>query len=219
MSYNFYVLEGKKLINYKPTEKHYQRALVKFGETFAENPEYLEKNKDKMLFLLIKIMGKEKRDIKKRYKKQENDFVYGMFAILQVVENLVSEYTPREFMRLFPIQKDYDGEKYGVKDYFYCMDYINRIGIDKPIGEKASEFLMEYWNWDINHYMVTWMSVVSAMDIIQTGRDSMMDFFEENGLHFRTMHQEGVYMVDDETGERFEIKKPKSHMRKLFTVV
>lgn len=215
MSYNFYVLEGKKLINYKPTEKHYQRALVKFGETFAENPEYLEKNKDKMLFLLIKIMGKEKRDIR----KQENDFVYGMFAILQMVENLVSECTPREFMRLFPIQKDYDGEKYGVKDYFYCMDYINRIGIDKPIGEKASEFLIEYWNWDINHYMVTWMSVVSAMDIIQTGRDSMMDFFEENGLHFRTMHQEGVYMVDDETGERFEIKKPKSPMRKIFTVV
>lgn len=215
MSYDFYVVEGKKFIDYKPRKEHYQRALVKFGETFAENPEYLEKNKDKMLFLLIKIMGKEKRDIR----KQENDFVYGMFAILQMVENLVSECTPREFMRLFPIQKDYDGEKYGVKDYFYCMDYINRIGIDKPIGEKASEFLIEYWNWDINHYMVTWMSVVSAMDIIQTGRDSMMDFFEENGLHFRTMHQEGVYMVDDETGERFEIKKPKSPMRKIFTVV
>lgn len=215
MSYNFYVLEGKKLINYKPTAEHYQRALVKFGETFAENPEYLEKNKDKMLFLLIKIMGKEKRDIR----KQENDFVYGMFAILQVVENLVSEYTPREFMRLFPIQKDYDGEKYDVKDYFSCMEYIRKIGIDTPIGENASEFLMEYWNRDIDLYIYKWIDIVSAMDILQTGRDHMLDFFEENGLHFRTMHQEGVYMVDDETGERFEIKKPKSPMRKLFTVV
>lgn len=215
MAYDFYVIDGKKLIDYKPTKEHYGRAFVRFGKKLSENGRYFEDNKDKILYILIKMIGKETGNMK----SQDSDFVYSMFNLLSIVKGIVGEYTPREFMRLFPIQKDYDGEKYQVKDYFYCMEYINCIGMDEKIGEKATEFLMEYWNRDINFYMVTWMGVVSAMDIIQTGRDSMMDFFEENGLHFKTFHQEGDEMVDSETGERFKISKPKNPMRKLFTVV
>lgn len=215
MAYDFYMIDGKKLIDYKPTKEHYERAFIRFGKKLSENERYLEDNRDKILYILIKMIGKETRNMT----SQGSDYVYGMFNLLSIVKEIVGEYTPRQFMRLFPIQKDYDGDKYQIKDYFYCMEYINRIGIDKPIGEKATEFLMEYWNRDINFYMVTWMSIFSAMDIIQTGRDSMMDFFEENRLHFKTFHQEGDEMVDNETGERFKISKPKNPMRKLFTVV
>lgn len=30
MSYDFYVLEGKKLIDYKPKREHYERAFIRF---------------------------------------------------------------------------------------------------------------------------------------------------------------------------------------------
>lgn len=215
MAYNFYMIEGKKLIDYKPTIDHYRNALLKKAGEMLDNPNYMEENKDKILFLLIKIIGKERR----RMEEQKEEIICGMFNLIQLVKKLVSEYTPRQFMNLFPIKKDYDGDKYGVKDYFYCMDYISKIGIDNHIGEKASEFLMEYWNMDINFYIAKWMDIVSAVDIIQTGRDHMLDFFEENGLHFHKFHQEGNEMVDDETGERFQIAKTKKRLKKLFTVV
>ena len=215
MAYDFYVIEGKKLIDYKPTEEHYKRAFIRYCERLVKNPEIFTETKDKALFLMIKMIGKESRNIE----QQDEEFVYDMFEILQLVNALVGKHTPREFMRLFPIEKEYDGDKYGVKDYFYSMDYAKKIGIDKPIGGKASKFLMEYCNRDIDFYMVTWMEIVSAMDVIQTGRDSMMDFFEENGLHFKTFHKEGNEMVDSETGERFEIVKPRNPMRKLFSIV
>ena len=224
MSYDFYVVEGKKLVDYKPRREHYERAYLRnleklgsqFGDMkFADIKKIQPSAIDKTLYLLIKMSEK----IKENFDKTNKEIVNLLFARISFISSLVGLYTPREFMRLFPIQKDYDGEKSGIKDYFYCMNYINEIGLDNPIGDKASEFLMEYWNRDINFYIITWMDVVSAMDIIQTGRDSMLDFFEEQGLHFHTMHQEGNYMVDDETGERHKICKSKHPIRKLFSVV
>lgn len=224
MSYDFYVLEGKKLIDYKPKREHYERAYTRacsnadrrFGDiSLGEIKRNYPCDVDKLLFLLIKMTEK----IKGNFDKTNEKVVQILFSRISLISSIVGLYTPREFMRLFPIQKDYDGEKSGIKDYFYCMNYITEIGLDYPIGDKASEFLMEYWNRDINFYMVTWMDIVSAMDVIQTGRDHMLDFFKENGLHFRTMHQEGDYMVDDEIGERHKICKPKNPMRKLFSVV
>ena len=224
MSWDFYVVEGKKLIDYKPKREHYERAYLRnleklgsqFGDMgFADIKKIQPSAIDTTLFLLIKMTEK----IQGSFDKTNREIVSLLFERISFISSLVGLYTPREFMRLFPIKKDYDGEENGCKDYFSCMEYINKIGIDVPIGENASMFLMEYWNWDISFYMVTWMSIVSAMDIVCTGRDHMLDFFEENGLHFHYMHQEGDFLVDDETGERFKIKKPKNPMRKLFSVV
>ena len=30
--YNFYVMDGKKLIDYKPNKKHYAAAIIRFSE-------------------------------------------------------------------------------------------------------------------------------------------------------------------------------------------
>lgn len=224
MSYDFYVIEGKKFIDYKPTVEHYEKALMQMIQresfadcdlTFRELKTISPSKMDKYLFLLIKST----KWLKTKTEKENEELVYIYFERISLISQIIGLYTPREFMRLFPISKDYDGEKTGTKDYFYCMEYIRKIGIDTPIGEKASEFLMEYWNRDINLYVCKWMNIVTSMDIIQTGRDSMLDFFEENGLHFTKMHQEGRYMVNEETGERFKIAKPKKPMRKLFSVV
>lgn len=220
--YDFYVVQGKRLIDYKPQVYHYRNALNRlleenktiFGSSSFE--ELMETNSiviDKLLFLVIKTMKKVEVD------KMDEETVEHLFKIISLIGTLVGAYTPRKFIRLFPIRKDYNGYKTETKDYFSCMEYIKGIGIDTPIGENAAMFLMEYWNWDINFYMVTWMSIVSAIDIMRTGRDSMMDFLEEKGLHFHAMQQVENILINEETGEQFQIEKPKSKMQKLFSVV
>ena len=219
--FNFYVKDGKKLIDYKPKQIHYARAVKRLLESMSkyiapydsmsDTKEKHEEDFIKLLFLAInycKCLD---------YNKLDDNEIEKEFQILQMIDEMVGAMTPREFMRIFPIEKEYDGAKYEWKDYFYCMNYINEFGIDNKIGDKAPDFLMEYWNWDINLYMVHWMGVVSCMNIMQGGKDPLIELMEEQGIdsHFVS---DGEYMIDTDTGEKFKIVKPKSNIKKLFSV-
>lgn len=222
--HNFYVIDGKKLIDYKPRKEHYTRALARFLQLHPETCDYdlpglMEKHYDtykKCLYLTMKFIEKC-FDYKNNYSEED---IETYFTLISFVDDMIGLLTPHEFVQMFPIAKAYDGEKYSVKDYFYTMEYIKNMDINSPIGkENASKFLFEYWNWDINKYMVAWMEIVNRMHQLQGGKDMMLEFFEEQGHPLHTMHQDGDFMVDDETGERYKIKKPENKIKKLFTVL
>ena len=220
--YDFYLSNGKNLIDYKPKQIHYTRALERLLESMSKYTapydsmsDTKEKHEDdftKLLFLAINYC--KRLD----YNKLDDDEIEKEFQILQMIDEMVGAMTPREFMRMFPIVKEYDGAKYEWKDYFYCMNYINEFGIDNKIGDKAPDFLMEYQNWDIDLYMVHWMGVVNRIGMLHGGKDIFLEFMKEQGVKPRTLHSDGEYMVDDETGEKFKIIKPKNEMKKLFSV-
>lgn len=141
------------------------------------------------------------------------------WAFIESVSARIGCLTPQEFVRLFPITKEYDGEKYGMKDYFYTAQKIKAMP-DEPIGEEnVSEFLFNYCNRDIEEYMVTWMGIVNRLHMLNGGRDITLEFFEDIGMPVHTFHEEAGYMVNDETGEQFKIKKSTKRARKLFSVV
>ncbi len=222
--YNFYVMEGKKFIDYKPKKEHYARALNRLAEEidsfacarYSELFQFYPDKARQYLYLNIKFV-KHAFDFNKDYTAEE---IRDWFVLIEGIGNMIGCLTPKEFMQIFPVEKDFDGEKYQCKDYFYTMEYISRLDSNKPIGkDNASEFLFEYQNWDINEYMSAWMGIVNRMHKLHGGRDITEEFFEENGLHIRTMKREGDFLVDDETGERFEIKKSENKLKKLFSVV
>lgn len=213
MAYDFYVMQGKKLIDYKPRKEHYERAFLKYAEKII-NGELTEDEEDKILFLYIKILGRMDSMRGKRPEK-----VYEAFCTIEFINDIMSRKTPRKIMQMFPITKEYDGEKSGWKDYFYVMRYIESIGIDNAIGENVLDFIMEYMNIDIQLFAVMVMGTTAAMSIIENGTDPLMEFLEENGAHPKTFYQDGNEMVDSETGERFKIVKPKNPLRKLFSIV
>lgn len=60
-------------------------------------------------------------------------------------------FTPEEIANLFPPYKDYDGEKYGSKDYFYAQEKIQEwsmIGFQGDI-EYLKEYLGEINNFEL----------------------------------------------------------------------
>lgn len=67
--------------------------------------------------------------------------------------------------------------------------------------------------------MVTWMGIVNRLHMLNGGRDITLEFFEDIGMPVHTFHEKAGYMVNDETGERFKIKKSTKRARKLFSVV
>lgn len=214
MAYNFYVLEGKKLINYKPKSEHYERAIIRMIQEDLHCLEDRDKMK-KYIFLNVKKFVTERNDKKKYTYEQLNNRLQFMFNLTDLMGRL----TPVEFVQMFPIPKQYDGEKYSVKDYFSTIEEVSKYPQDRPIGDKITEFLMEYYNWGIMRFEVVKISTISDIRRMEGQKGVFEEFAEQNGLRLQTFYQDGNEMVDSETGERFEIAKPKNPLRKLFSVV
>ncbi len=216
MSYDFYVVEGKKLVDYKPKAEHYRRALARMIE---KNPVgFMEDNKElkRFIFMYVKRLVLSKAE----YNAYSYEKLNEMLQFMLMLTDLMGQLTPTEFMQMFPIPKEYDGEKLGVKDYFSTIKDVMKYPLDKPIGiGNVTQFIMDYYNWDIMEFEVIKLSVISRIRRMEGQKGIMEEFMERQGISPRTMHQEGNFMVDDETGEQFEIAKPKHPMRKLFSVV
>lgn len=65
-------------------------------------------------------------------------------GIIALVAYQFSRRTPRQIMYLFPLDKSYDGERWGCKDYFTSVEALKVFPMDKPIGKRLDEFLMGY---------------------------------------------------------------------------
>lgn len=88
--------------------------------------------------------------------------------ILHLLEGL----TPKQVNELFPIEKEYNGHVFEVKDYYYCIQEANKIGLDKImtsndvkkyvmkcntnifinlVGVGLMSLVSDYNNWDMNY--------------------------------------------------------------------
>lgn len=214
MSYKFYAVDGKKLVDYKPKAEHYERAILRIMDKDMD----LLHARDKLakyIFLNVKKFVLERHEKGHYSYEQLNNRIQFMF----VLTDLMSLLTPNEFVRMFPIIKEYDGELYGVKDYFSTIKEVQKYQQNKPIGEKITEFLMEYYNWDIMEFEVLKLCTISDIRRMDGQLGILEQFAEDNGIYLQTFYQDGNEMVDSETGERFKIIKPKKKLKKLFTVV
>lgn len=67
----------------------------------------------------------------------------GEFQTISALKQIIAKLTPNEFMNMFPVEKDFKGYKYGIKDYYSSMEYVNTLDLNKPIGDNALMFLGE----------------------------------------------------------------------------
>ncbi|WP_319574542.1 hypothetical protein [uncultured Desulfobacter sp.] len=87
-----------------------------------------------------------------------------LYATIQYTDHLIGQITPRELTRIYPIEKSYDGNKYGTVDYFSTMDQLEEFGMDEPITEdKVMDVLFGYDNIHILKYMSIKLSVISGL--------------------------------------------------------
>ena len=224
--YNFYAISGRKFIDYKPGYEQYTRAFTRVEDELEQKAEGMSLEQLKRLspelfvqslYLFIKYVPAAYEKVRKS--NLEEEMIKYFWAFIEAVSVRIGCLTPQEFVRLFPITKEYDGVKHGVKDYFYTIEKINAMP-DEPIGEEnVSEFLFNYCNRDIDRYMIAWMGIVNRMHMLNGGRDITLEFFEDMGMPIHTYHEEAGYMVNNETGEKFKITKHTNKARKLFSVI
>lgn len=170
----------------------------------------------KMLWLLIKDGRRRIHDEPKSEKDVMDNLGYA-----ELVSNIAELITPRELMQMFPIDKEYDGEKYQTKDYYYTIDVINKLNMDDVLKDQISifELFLNYQNIDISMFAVFWMETVSKANILQGGKDILVEFMEENGFSSVTYHKKEGYIQDSRTGKVFKVQKPKKRLPKFMKLL
>lgn len=120
------------------------------------------------------------------------------------------------FVRWFPIEKTYDGERWGVKDYYYTVDQLH--GMDKIT--KPYVFLMDYQNKTVIRYMVNVLCALSA-ECTKAGVETPMEqFCEKNGVtvYRRVKLGEGKYLFAGSDGSQQILRDRQPNPAKLRVV-
>lgn len=126
----------------------------------------------------------------------DKEALLGLYDLMRRVEDVISRVTPREFTRIFPIAKTFDGEKYGWKDYYSTMEEIEKIGMDTPIGENVCGLLFDYQNRHVRKFNVAKMMVISDIRKHEGKPGLMEEFMAERGVT-------PVHVMTDDNGKQF----------------
>ncbi|EHD4919980.1 hypothetical protein JQ662_000222 [Listeria monocytogenes] len=154
-------------------------------ELVSRSYDNLDKEASKRyVFHAIKFIGLLKKGTSKSRKlpnvlEDEYDFI---IQVIKEVKEMISRMTPREFMNLFPIEKDFKGHKYETKDYFYTKDMIASIGENNLIGSSVDEFLWDYVNWEIRFYLLASMNVIDTFLHVMNKKGFTDVFLEKTAL-------------------------------------
>lgn len=120
-----------------------------------------------------------------------------IYTIIGYTDHLISQITPRELTQIFPIEKSYDGKRYGTIDYFSTMENLEELGMNEPITEdKVMDVLFGYDNTHILKYISIKFSVISGLRKCEGHPGLAEEFFGPLGVRM-------YKMMTDEDGKQF----------------
>lgn len=173
----------------------------------------------KSLFLIVRFIRYGMRNLRETVSCIEDarQRMNLMFAVLDMISLL----TPRELLQMFPVEKQYDGKKYQEKDYFYTMEKLQSLDMDKIIQEQIDvfKFLMDYLNIDIDSLMVEVMMAMSTLRQFQGKLGIMEEFMEDHGVTPLILHEKEGYLYAPFTGGSQPVSKPKKRVPKWMKII
>lgn len=142
-----------------------------------------------------------------------NEVASFWFTVYSNALTVLGSLTPIELERMFPIAKEYDGKRWGMKDYFTAKIALNKLPQCEPIGRNAEmlEFLWEYHNDDLIEFYVGFMCCMSSIRRLNGEPSIMEEFAENNGVPTYTKFECAngkEYLRNNDTGETMRVRKP-----------
>lgn len=135
------------------------------------------------------------------------------FNMIDVLFGIIGHIKLGNLIKIFPIDKTYDGDKWGCKDYFFTMDVPKEKGLDNAVGrDGVFDLMWDYENRDLREFTVFYMSCMSAMYKQQTGVGIAEKFCEDNGIGTYTMDRENGLVIDNQSEEIAKVSNKPSFM-------
>ena len=140
-----------KLIHGTPRSELYLKAFLRKLDIISKTDE-LPQGTELMVAVFLGV--KAFTSARCREKQKSIELAKVRFNKLEIIKRLMTLLTPRQFMNIFPATKEYDGERYQTKDYFFTMEMISTFNMDEPIGDKIDDFLWDYRNRDTERFQL-----------------------------------------------------------------
>ena len=138
--------------------KYYNRELQKGLEECIDKGDLSHEQAVKLAFIGTKYVislldidrqGEELYKVDGKRYEQPQEVRQNLYDTIDRVYNFIGFLTIRDLLSIFPIRKDYDGELYQCKDYFYTVDALSKMDWDKPIGrDNVFSLMWDYCNED-----------------------------------------------------------------------
>lgn len=136
------------------------------------------------------------------------------FNMIDALFGIIGQIKLKNLIKIFPIDKTYDGDKWDCKDYFFTMGVLKEKGLDNVVGrDGVFDLMWDYENKDLREFTVFYMSCMSAMYKQQTGVGMAEKFCEDNGIGTYTMDRENGLLIDNQSGEIAKMSNKPSFMQ------
>lgn len=120
------------------------------------------------IFLAVKACGRESFEALNSSSGPKSCLMieYRYQELKQVME-AIGKLTPAELLRMYPVEKKFNGTKLDEKDYFYTMDKLRCRPADRPLGgaNDVACLLWDYQNIDLEDVLLEWMQVLGELRI------------------------------------------------------
>jgi hypothetical protein len=128
--------------------------------------------------------------------------------------------TYNEFIELFPIIKDYDGNKWECKDYYSTKEYLNKFDLNTKIGiDNIQELIFQYYNQDILNFGVYQMLIVDRISRYLGEKGILERFLDEvdpeHKIDTYTYNKEHNYIQNNRTGKITKVHKQRPDYLKV----
>lgn len=180
------------------------------GKQFADYP---QEDLMKIAFSGIKYVNSV-REIRRENERngtgcqQTPEESQAVFQLMDAIFTVIGYIKLKNLIITFPITKDFNGHKYECKDYFFTMDVLSKMDMDKPIGrDNIVDLLWDYENDDLREAYVEFMCSMSAIYRSQTGKGIAEKFCEDNGIGTYSINNETGIIRDNQTGHTMKLKK------------
>ena len=157
-------------------ETIYADIVLKAAEKLKENPENKKECHKKLVFAGVKHAV---HSMDHFWESAESASC--RLNVLCLTRGILSLMTPAELIQLFPVKKTYNGERYGVKDFFYTMNVLNAHGMDTPMGNAVMDILWDYVNPTIRMFVLANTRVVNDLYRIQRETNLSQEDLHNNG--------------------------------------
>lgn len=136
------------------------------------------------------------------------------FNLIDALFGIIGRIKLKNLIKIFPIDKDYDGAKWECKDYFFTMDVLREKGLDNAVGrDNVFDLMWDYENRELRKLTVFYMSCMSAMYQRQTGVSFMDKFCEDNNIDSYSVDRENGIIVNNQTGKIAKLSNKPSFMQ------
>ncbi|WKY46535.1 hypothetical protein Q5O24_09065 [Eubacteriaceae bacterium ES3] len=126
-----------------------------------------------------------------------------LFEITRGLNEVMTVITPADLMTIFPIDKNYKGNRDQVKDYYSSMEAVNAHGLHERFktADEVRKFLWDYCNTDIMEYQITVMCIISAFNKFEFGESLIERWIRETDVDLPVYQQ-----FTDQNGKPYMIR-------------